>query len=1271
MITEYIEEYQQGVVLTANQQRFVTEGENTSALVQLLVPCSTSLQEIQRYADELVQSHLSLASNYQQVEGFKGLRAVPSTDAKIQVDNIEWAQVGVPSLAQLAVISPVEIAPHTGCNLHLTRINTPEQSYLALRGFAGALDLSSLELIAAIIAGQPDDEEALQFPDFVAWQQEMLHDEDGLAGQVYWQNYLTGDIPAPLQLPYNMGTVSEGERSYTQVQNEIDTALWQGVEQFAQTMETSPQNIVQYAWWWLMARLATTPRFLTALHYDPRLEDEAFEGALGRYAKSLPLIVEYQPEQSLHSWLGALNEQCENHRQVAQSISLAQLNTALNTTDAVLLPLHSAQPDWQVSQHHALNLAVSQQGTLTLNYCQNSFSAAAVSSLLAQLAQVLHVIHSAEVHTQSSEISILSDGHKSQLLAINGVQLATPAETVIARVAGFASTDADSVALIDADSTLTYGQLWQQVERTAKGLKARQPDSIQPILLLLPRSTDLIVAMLASMRAGFGFVPLDPSWPQARIDKVVAQFDNATLIAESTQTGVTVQALQADSDVVLPTLASLETRLAYSIFTSGSTGTPKGVRIGQQQLSAYCAASSEALGLSEQNNFALTATVAADLGYTCLFNALYLGKRLCIASEKQSMDSSEFGAFLSEYQIDCIKIVPSHLQALCDLKALPYFPQKIVLGGEACPNTFLRSLQQWAPHSEIYNHYGPSEATIGVMCHRYVAGDGGVAKLSQVFAGTHTYVLNQAGQLCSYGEVGELFIAGAQLSDGYLGQPEHPAFTEHSELAQRLYATGDLARYMPDNSVMILGRKDDQVKVRGFRIELGEVAACIEQLEGIEHALVVADKVDGQVRLNAYLIANQYEGGALDSDATQALKSALSHSLPEAMIPSAFMVVAQWPRLGNGKIDRKALPSFASQTLAYEAPQGELEEKLAAVFAEVLELDKVSRSASFFQLGGHSIAAIKLVKRWADREASDLHFDLGVLFQAPSVAKLADVLSTEATEQITPLNSHKAGNRQVICFHDGLGLSLSYRALAEHLNDQVNLFSLEPNSADLAVDDFDALAQSYADKLIAQFAGQHIELLGWSMGGLLAAKVATLLEAAGQRVTQLYLADSWIPTAQTRNVSQLDAVSEFLTLVVDNGGEAWAQRIDGYFAPLLVDNELDSGTLSAHLQAFWQSAADALPLPYNAITAQQLADTFTKSERLKALRAVKCTLPSLPETLSTHVLWSKERLASDIDVYSAKLTSNGASMVIEQLDVGHQEVVRHPQLLNAVATQMC
>ncbi|AOT09930.1 non-ribosomal peptide synthetase [Pseudoalteromonas luteoviolacea] len=1268
MITEYIEEYQQGVVLTANQQRFVTEGKNTLTLVQLLVPCSTSLQEIQRYADELVQSHLSLASNYQQVEGFKGLRAVPSIDAKIKVDSIEWTQVGVPSLAQLAVTSPVEIAPTVGCNLHLTRINTPEQSYLALRGFAGALDLSSLEIIAAIITGQPDDEEALQFPDFVAWQQEMLHDEDGLAGQVYWQNYLTGDIPAPLQLPYNMGTVSEGERSYTQVQNEIDAALWQSVAQFAETLEISPQNIVQYAWWWLMARLATTPRFLTALHYDPRLEDEAFEGALGRYAKSLPLIVEYQPEQSLHSWLGALNEQCENHRQVAQSISLAQLNTALNATDAVV-PLHSAQPDWQVGQHQALNLAVSEQGTLTLNYCQNSFSAAAVSSLLAQLAQVLRVIQSAQVHTQSSDISLLSDGHKSQLLAINGAQLATPAETVISRVAGFASTDTDTVALTDANSTLTYGQLWQQVEHAAKGLKARQLDSTQPVLLLLPRSTDLIVAMLASMRAGFGFVPLDPSWPQARVDKVVAQFDNATMITPSGQVGVTLMTLQAECNVELPSLASLETSLAYSIFTSGSTGTPKGVRIGQQQLSAYCAASCEALSLSEQNNFALTATVAADLGYTCLFNALYLGKRLCIANEKQSMDSTEFGAFLSEHQIDCIKIVPSHLQALCDLKALPYFPQKIVLGGEACPNTFLRSLQQWAPHSEIYNHYGPSEATIGVMCHRYVAGDGGVAKLSKVFAGTHTYVLNQAGELCSYGEVGELFIAGAQLSEGYLGQPEHPAFTEHGEFNQRVYATGDLARYMPDNSVMILGRKDDQVKVRGFRIELGEVAACIEQVEGIEHALVVADKVDGQVRINAYLIANLYEDGALDSEAAQALKNTLLQSLPEAMIPSAFMVVAQWPRLGNGKVDRKALPSFASQTLVYEAPQGELEEKLAAVFAQVLELDKVSRNASFFQLGGHSIAAIKLVKRWADREASDLHFDLGVLFQAPSVAKLAELLSSERGGQITPLNSHKAGNRQVICFHDGLGLTLSYRALAEHLNEHVNLFALEPNDIDLAVDDFDALAQSYADKIITQFDGQHIELLGWSMGGLLAAKVAALLEAAGQHVTRLFLADSWIPTAQMRSVTQLEAVSEFLTLVVDNGGEAWTQRVDSYFAPLLGNSELDSGTLSAHLQAFWQSVADTLPPPYSAINAQQLADTFNKSERLKALRAVKCTLPSLPETLPTHVLWSAERLARDIDAYSTELANNGVSMVVEQLDVGHHEVVRHPQLLNAVATQ--
>ncbi|MDK1290488.1 AMP-binding protein [Pseudoalteromonas umbrosa] len=1265
MIADYIEEYQQGVVLTANQQCFTADIAHTVQLVQLLVPCSATLQSIQGYCDEMIQSHISLASNYQQVAGFKGLRAKPSESAKIVIDSIEWSQSGVPSLAQLALSSPVDLAPQNGRNLQLTLVKTSEQNFIALRGFAGAVDLPSLELIAGIINGQPDDEEALQFPDFVAWQQEMQSEDEGLAGQAFWQNYLGGDLPSALQLPYAMSSSSDAERSYTSVQHAVNSSVWQGISDYATTLGVSNQQSTQYAWWWLMARLATTPRFLTALHYDPRHEDEAFEGAIGRYASALPLIIEYQAGQSLESWLSALNEQCESHRHYALSISEAQLKTVRHTTDYVFAQ-QAHQPDWQTSLCHDLNMAISADGVLTLNYCQNSYSSAAVTSLLAQLEQVLSVIVSGGAASKSQEISILSDVHTTQLLAINGAQSPTSIETVVQRVHDFAQSQGQEVALIDDNGALSYSELWQQAESLAQGLYDSQSQLEQPVLLLLPRSAELIVAMLASMRAGLGFVPLDPSWPQSRIDKVVAQFDNALVIAASPAQGVQLDALKVDKEVALPAIDTVATKLAYTIFTSGSTGTPKGVRIGQQQLSAYCHGSSEALGLAEQTSFALTATVAADLGYTCLFNALYLGKKLCIANEQQSMDSVAFSAFLQQHQVDCIKIVPSHLQALCDLKALPYFPQKIILGGEACPNTFLRSIQQWAPEAEVYNHYGPSEATIGVMSHRYQAGDGGVAKLSQVFAGTYTYVLNSTGTLCSYGEVGELYIAGAQLSDGYLGQSTHPAFSNHDRFGQRVYATGDLARYMPDNSIMILGRKDDQVKVRGFRIELGEVANSIEQVEGIEHCLVIADKVDAQVTLHAYIVAGQFAEGALDSEATAALKMQLSHSLPDAMVPSAFMVLAQWPRLGNGKVDRKALPPFETQAVAYEAPQGALETRLAEMFGEVLELEKVSRNISFFQLGGHSISAIKLVKRWADREDRSLHFDLGALFQAPSVAQLAEVLTGADTQPIAVLNKHKVGNRQVICFHDGLGLTLSYRELAQQLDEQVNLFALVPSKADLEVTDFDQLATRYAEKIIAQFGGETIELLGWSMGGLLAAKVAALLDDAGQHVTQLYMADSWIPTAQPRTLTQLQAVTEFLTLVVDNGGKAWSERVEAHFTPLLAESSVDADTLNGYLSAFWQSQSEQLPLPYSAIDASQLAQTFTMSERLNSQRENGCTLPSLPVGLTTSVLWSQVRADSDIDAYRTHLSALGATFSEQKLACSHQQVVSHAQLLKAL-----
>jgi amino acid adenylation domain-containing protein len=1265
MIAEYIEEYCHGVVLTPNQQCFITDRGQTLPLVQLLVPCSVTLNIVQRYADELAKSHISLASNYQEIPGFKGLRSLPNNRAKVVVDALHYSQDGVLNLAQLTLLSPVELAPQEGCNLQLTFIQTSEQNYLVLRGFAGSVDLPSLEIIAAMINGQLKDEEALQFPDYVTWQQEMLKEDDGLAGQAFWQNYLTGDIPLPLQLPYNMGTVNESERSYIQAHHVINANLWQDISCYATRLGMSNQSMTHYAWWWLMARLATTPRFLTALHYDPRQEDEAFEGAVGCYAKALPLMIEYQPEQPLENWLLALHTQCEKHRQFAQSISKAQLKVAFTATDFTC-PQIEFQLDWHTGQNYDLNIAISSNGALTLNYCQNNYSADAVMSLLAQLEQVLSIICIGEAQHKSEDISILNETHKARLLAIKGKKLTHPVESIMQRVHNLSQSRVNKTALTDGNIEVSYAALWLQVEQVAKGLITKQPKTVQPILLLLPRDADLIIAMLASIRAGFGFVPLDPSWPQVRIDKVFAQFDNPVVVAASADQGHTLGSLKIFSEMALPTLESIENSLAYTIFTSGSTGTPKGVYVGQQQLSAYCYASSESLNLAAQKNFALTATVAADLGYTCLFNALYLGKKLCIANEKQSMESAAFSAFLLQHQIDCIKIVPSHLQALCDLKSLPYFPQKIILGGEACPNTFLRSLQQWAPDSEIYNHYGPSETTIGVMYHRYQSGDSGVAKLSKVFRGTYTYVLNKRGKLCGYGEVGELYIAGAQLCDGYLGEAESRTFSILKEFNQRTYATGDLARYMPDNSIMILGRKDDQIKVRGFRIELGEVAACIEQVDGIEQCVVVADKIEGQVTLNAYIMSHNYAEGALNSETTSVLQAILAQCLPNAMVPSAFIAITQWPRLGNGKVDRKALPSFAMPIVAYDEPQGDLEIRLAAIFSEVLDIPQVSRSSSFFQLGGNSISAIKLVKRWADREPITLHFDLGGLFQAPSVAQLASVLICAESQEITRLNTHHAGNRQMICFHDGLGLTLSYRKIAQQLDGQINLFALLPNKEDLAVTDFDQLATKYAEKIITQFSGEKIELLGWSMGGLLAAKVAELLDKTAQQVTLLYLVDSWIPTAQLRTVTQLQAVTEFLALVVDSEDKTWLQIVDQYFTPLLGEAEVDAAVLNTHLHTFWHSISTRLTQPYNAIDAEQLTDTFATSEKLKALRDKGCTLPNLPAALNTYAFWSNERLTFDIAAYLSHLTINKAPLIELLLNCNHQQAVNHEQLLKVM-----
>ncbi|MBP2308068.1 AMP-binding protein [Azospirillum melinis] len=557
----------------------------------------------------------------------------------------------------------------------------------------------------------------------------------------------------------------------------------------------------------------------------------------------------------------------------------------------------------------------------------------------------------------------------------------TAGTTIPALLSAQAARNPDAPALKDGTRTLGYAALDALVERLARHLRRDGVGTEQRVALALPRSAELVIALHAVMRTGGAYVPVDPAWPEARRAAVL---DAARPCRLLTAADVATLLEERAPDIALPPPAPQDA--AYLLFTSGSTGTPKGVVVEHAQLAAYVAGVTEALGLTACRRFALTSTVAADLGNTTLFGALAAGGCLVVADEATVTDGAAFARFIWDEAIDCLKIVPSHLAALID-RPSPVLPGTLILGGEPAARPLLEAIRSAAPACRIFNHYGPTETTVGVMVHA-LAPDAPLPDrlpLDRVLAGSNVRLL---------GEESELVIGGAQVARGYLDRPDDAAFFTDPD-GTRFYRTGDRARLLPGGGLELIGRIDDQIKIRGFRVEPAEIEAALLALPGIAQAAVKLVRTD---RLVAYAVAN---AGTTPDPA--ALREALRALLPDAMVPAEIAILASLPRLGNGKIDRAALPDPAAIPATASAgvsgqPANDaapLETLIAGLIATLLERERVAATDNLFDLGGHSLLVIKLVSRL--RRRLGVEVPPGLVFDHPTPAALAQALrATEA-----------------------------------------------------------------------------------------------------------------------------------------------------------------------------------------------------------------------------------------------------------------------------------
>ncbi|GLX23069.1 hypothetical protein Slala02_63510 [Streptomyces lavendulae subsp. lavendulae] len=741
--------------------------------------------------------------------------------------------------------------------------------------------------------------------------------------------------------------------------------------------------------------------------------------------------------------------------------------------------------------------------------------------------------------TEVGSVELLTDGERVRLLTELGAPALKYAETDLPELfARQAALTPHLPAVVSAEATLTYRELDTASNRLARLLIARGAGPERITALALPRSAGLAVAVLAVLKAGGCYLPVDPEYPPERLSFMLADTAPAVVLTtrETARLLPPVEAplLLLDGDGTPDALAALpgaqigeEERAhrldadhpVYVIYTSGTTGRPKGVLMTARAVVNLLLWHDAAFPSAADTRIAQFTALSFDVSVQEILSALLFGKTLVVPSDEVRRDPGRLAAWLDEERVNELFAPNLVLEALAEAaldqgRTVPSL-RVLAQGGEALtPSRTVRRFVGTRPGRRLHNHYGPSETHL-VTAHTLAADPDrwpAAAPIGRPVPNIRAYVLDAGLGLVPEGVRGELYLAGDGLARGYLNRPGLTAGRflpdPHGAPGSRMYRTGDVVRWLPDGNLEYHGRSDDQVKVRGFRIEPGEIKAALTACPGILHAEVVAREVRGGDRqLVAYVVPQ-----APGCD-TAAVRAFVRERLPAHMVPSAVVELAELPLTPNGKLDRRALPEPRPAAPATREPASGNEEVLCALFAEVLELPAVGVEDGFFDLGGHSLLAARLVAR--TRRALDVPLEVHALFAHPSPAALARHLagpsSGAAPGPLVPLRAE--GSRPpLFCVHPAAGTAWPYAALLPHLGADQPVYALRARGSGEGPGlpaTVEEMAADYAAQIRAVRPEGPYRILGWSFGGLVAHAVAALLQRGGAEVDLLVLVDSY------------------------------------------------------------------------------------------------------------------------------------------------------------------
>jgi amino acid adenylation domain-containing protein len=870
---------------------------------------------------------------------------------------------------------------------------------------AGSLSTATSEL-AAQYAGEPVADDPLQYADFAEWQHQLLEadDDDAEAGRRFWTEEVESSAPS---IPF-VGAAASSDTETIEIP--LGDAELSAIASAAARYGVPADAVVQAAWHVVSGRLCAGDAVIATVPAE-RGHTELVT-AIGAFDRSFPLRARLSEGSSFADLVAQLARAQEVGQRWQDYAPADAPTTAGFVTVAPFETIASGGIEFsclRLEPAASFPLAVEWDGTCRIRIVPGAVERTIAEQIARCLRNVLTAA-AASPDTPTAELALLGDDDVRRLtVEVNDTAAPVAATTVHELVTAAAMSAPGREAVVDDKAAVTYEELVGRANQVAQRLVRAGVGTGSVVGLCTDRSIDMIVGLLGILKAGAAYLPLNFEHPPARLAHQLAETAAPAIV---TQQGFLDRLPAFEGELVCldrdradlaaepstaPDVSVDPESTAYVIYTSGSTGTPKGVAVTHANVVNYVQAIAGMLGAREEPlAFGMVTAISTDLGNTAVFPALCSGGTLVLVSPAAAADAAAAAAFLRERPIDVLKITPSHLNALlAGSDGADVLPKRwLVVGGEALSWDIVARVRELGA-CRVLNHYGPTETTIGACTSLVADGPGpyapATAPIGRPIANTACYVLDERGRCVPEGVFGELYISGAGVAKGYVGQAELTAERFHADPfaggEARMYATGDLVRRLPDGEIEFGGRKDDQLKIRGFRVEPSEVEAALRSYEPIREAAVVGhDDGRGERRLAAYVVADR-------PVTAEELKRHAAQWLPEVMIPSAFVVLDSLPLTASGKVDRLALPAVDSANGSgtadtYVAPRTPVEEAVAAIWADVLGIERIGVEDDFFALGGHSLLATQIIAQI--RSDLSVNLPLHSLFSAPTVALLAE-----------------------------------------------------------------------------------------------------------------------------------------------------------------------------------------------------------------------------------------------------------------------------------------